>query len=40
MISTLIERLMFASRPMNSQDWLVVGVTRSLAAAISPYHLD
>ncbi len=27
MISTLIKRLIFASRPMNTQDWLVVGVT-------------
>lgn len=35
MISTLIERLIFASRPMNIQDWLVVGVTLLVYGAIA-----
>ncbi len=35
MISTLIERLIFASRPMNTQDWLVVGVTLLIYGAIA-----
>lgn len=35
MISTLIERLIFASRPMNSQDWLVVGVTLLIYGTIA-----
>ncbi|OZH52502.1 hypothetical protein AFK68_23935 [Hydrocoleum sp. CS-953] len=35
MISTLIDRLIFASRPMNSQDCLVVGVTLLVYGAIA-----
>ncbi len=35
MISTLIDRLIFASRPMNSQDWLVVGLTLLVYGAIA-----
>ena len=37
MISTLIEHLIFASRPMNSQDWLVLGVTLLIYGAIAHF---
>ncbi|WP_293077450.1 hypothetical protein [Okeania sp. SIO3B5] len=37
MISTLIKRLIFASRPINTQDWLVVGVTLLIYGAIADF---